>query len=177
TAIPSTTVTTAKKGHDTIQSARPRRRRSGRDSSGGANQAKIDCRVNAAPAERSRCDLGRRSGCLSRACKVERGVTSSRPNSIVRCACRRSSAVYSGGSAGCKYFQRVVGPRPSQARATPQALQVLGKRLRTPRPTQTAPRRSPSRASHWFLKTERLVRKRDSNPYALASASPSSLKQ
>jgi len=44
----STTVTTAKKGHDTIQSAPARRRRSGCDSSGGANQLKIDCGVNAA---------------------------------------------------------------------------------------------------------------------------------
>jgi len=47
-AIPSTTVTTAKKGHDTIQSAPARRRRSGCDRSGGANHLKIDRRVNAA---------------------------------------------------------------------------------------------------------------------------------
>jgi len=46
TAMPSITVTTAKKGHDTIQRARALRWRSGRDNCGGANQRRSDCGVN-----------------------------------------------------------------------------------------------------------------------------------
>ena len=48
TAIASTMVATAKTDQDAIQSARAWRRRSGRDSSGGANQRKIECEVSTA---------------------------------------------------------------------------------------------------------------------------------